>query len=163
MSTLVVFAFKSEDGAKKALSTLEALQKQKLVDVQDAAIVTRKADGKPNVKQLHSMVGIGALGGAFWGMLIGLLFFMPFLGLAIGALSGAVAGKFSDIGIDDNFIKQVSEEIQAGQSGLFLLVGNVVWDRVEPSLKELGATIVKTNLSTEQEAKLREAFGAEQA
>ncbi len=108
MSELLVFAFDTPDGANGMVGTIQDLQKQQLIRLADAAIVVRKPDGKAKVKQLNSLVGAGALGGAFWGMLIGLLFFMPWLGLAIGAISGAIAGKLSDVGIDDNFIKEVS-------------------------------------------------------
>ena len=113
MSELIVLAFKDEATAKQAEAELQSLQKQQLIELADAAVVTRREDGKVKVKQAHSLVGAGALGGAFWGMLIGLFFFMPWMGLAIGAITGAIAGKFSDIGIDDNFIKDVGQTARA--------------------------------------------------
>ena len=85
MSDLIVLAFNSEDGALKLRDKLLSMQKGHLIELADAAVVVRGQDGKAKVKQLHSLVGAGALGGAFWGMLIGLLFFMPWLGLAAGA------------------------------------------------------------------------------
>jgi uncharacterized membrane protein len=94
MSDLYVLAFKTETGAQEAAETIKDLQKQELITLEDAAIVVRREDGKVKVKQAQSLVGAGALGGAFWGMLIGLIFWMPWLGLAIGALSGAVAGHW---------------------------------------------------------------------
>jgi uncharacterized membrane protein len=108
------------------------------------------------------LVGAGALGGAFWGMLIGLIFLVPWLGLAIGAISGAIAGKFSDIGIDDKFIKEVGATVEPGHSALFMLVEQMTDDRVLPELGKFHPTVLRTNLSTEDEAKLRAAFGAEE-
>jgi uncharacterized membrane protein len=92
-------------------------------------------------------------------MLIGLLFFMPFLGLAAGALGGALGGKFEDIGIDDNFIKQVGSSIQPGQSALFLLIREATPDRVIEALKQYHPEVIHTSLTAEQEAKLKDAFG----
>ena len=115
------------------------------------------------VKQATSLVGAGAMGGAFWGMLIGLLFFAPWLGLAVGAASGALAGKMSDVGVDDNFIKQVGAAIQPGQSALFVLVREATTDKVVEALKPYGGEIIHTNLSSEDEARLKEAFGAVEA
>jgi uncharacterized membrane protein len=160
MSDLVVLAFDSPNGAKDALKNVDELQKQQLLKLDDAAVVERSSDGKPRVHQAHSLVGAGAFGGAFWGMLIGLLFFMPWLGLAVGAISGALAGKFSDIGIDDRFIKEVGDAIKPGTSALFLMVGEVKADRVIDELDQLrGAQVLRTSLSKDAEDKLREALG----
>lgn len=160
MSELIVLAFDSADGAQQALHEVGSLQKQNLITISDAATVHRKEDGKVKVKQAQSLVGAGALGGAFWGMLIGLLFFMPWLGLAVGAVSGAIAGRFSDIGIDDSFIKEVGETVEPGHSALFLLVVSMTEDRVIPELKKLDPTVLRTNLSKDDEEKLKAAFGA---
>jgi len=157
----VVLAFDSEMGAARMGETIKELQKEHIISLDDAAIVVRDRDGKAHVKQASSLVGQGALGGAFWGMLIGLLFFAPWLGLAIGAISGALAGKFTDIGIDDKFIKEVGNTIQPGNSALFLLVRDATPDKVLQEMQAFpGTTVVKTSLSTEAEAKLKAAFGA---
>ncbi len=162
MSELIVLAFEAPDGAEKALAEVASLQKQELISLSDAATVVRKPDGKVKVKQAQGLVGAGALGGAFWGMLIGLLFWMPWLGLAIGAVSGAIAGKFTDIGIDDNFIKEVGNTVEPGHSALFLMVERITEDRVLPELAKLDPTVLRTNLSAEDEAKLKAAFGADE-
>ena len=161
MSDLIVLAFKTETGAQEAAETIKSLQKQELITLEDAAIVVRNQDGKAKVKQAQSLVGAGALGGAFWGMLIGLIFFMPWLGLAVGALSGAIAGHFTDIGIDDKFIKEVGNTIEPGHSALFLLVVKATTDRVMDALKKYDVEVLQTSLSAEDEAKLKEAFAAE--
>jgi uncharacterized membrane protein len=107
-------------------------------------------------------VGVGALGGAFWGMLFGLIFFLPILGLVIGATAGAISGKFTDYGINDDFIKELRSKVTEGTSALFLLTGAITRDKVEEAFApEERGELIQSNLSTEQEAKLREDFGAE--
>ena len=120
----------------------------------DAATVVCRQDGK--VKQANSLVG------GVWGMLIGLLFWAPWLGLTIGAITGAIAGKFSDVGIDDDFIKEVSNTIEPGHSPLFLLVAQATPDKVLAELQKFQPTpiFLRTSLSTEGEAWLKTAFGA---
>ncbi len=138
------------------------LQKQKIVELEDAAVVIRKQDGKVKVKQAVSLVGEGALGGAFWGMLIGLIFWMPWLGLALGALGGALGGSLTDIGIDDEFIKEVGNTIEPGHSALFLLVRKATPDKLADELEKFDAKVLQTSLSQEDEEKLRALFGAEE-
>ena len=162
MSEMIVFTFKDESGAEQMRDSLVALQKEHLITLSDAAVVVRKPDGKVKVKQATSLVGAGALGGAFWGMLIGLLFFMPWLGLAVGAITGALAGKLTDYGIDDDFIKECGSTIEPGHSALFLLVEQWTEDKVMDRLKGFDATVLRTSLSKEDEAKLIAAFGAEE-
>lgn len=163
MATMAVFALDTEEGANAMAQKLIELQKQQLITIDDAAVVTRKADGKPKIKQLNDLVGAGALGGAFWGLLFGMLFFMPWMGLAVGAVTGAVSGKFSDVGIDDQFIKDVGNSIKPGTSALFLITENAVIDKVIPEIKQFNPKVIKTSLSTEQEAKLKELIGVETA
>jgi len=159
MSELIVFAFKDETGSAEMSAAIQDLQKQQLITLSDAATVIRKEDGKVKVKQANNLVGAGALGGAFWGMLIGLLFLAPWLGLAVGAVTGALAGKFTDYGIDDKFIKDVGETVEPGHSALFLLIADWTEDKVLDELKKYDPTVLRTSLSKEDEAKLRAAFG----
>jgi uncharacterized membrane protein len=159
MATLSVLKFNSPDGANQALTTLQRLQQQQLIQVLDAAIVSWPPDKKsPKTKQALNTAGAGALGGAFWGLLFGLIFFIPILGLAIGAATGALAGALTDVGIDDNFIKQSRDKVTPGTSALFLMTEGAVVDRVIPELQALNPELISTNLSAEQEAKLRELF-----
>jgi uncharacterized membrane protein len=159
MSSLVVFTFPTQGGAQEVLEVVKRLQREQLIELEDAAVVWREPDGKPKVRQATSLVGPGAWGGAFWGMLIGLLFFAPWLGMAIGAVTGAVAGRFADIGIDDTFIRDVEQKIPPGTSALFLLVRRATIDRVLAALQPYHPEVLQTSLSAEQEARLREAFG----
>ena len=160
MSTLIVVAFDDETGAIEMRDALKQMQKQHLLKLEDAAVVVRKPDGKVKVKQAVSLVGEGALGGAFWGMLIGILFWMPWLGLAVGAASGALAYSLADVGVDDGFIKRVGSTIEPGHSALFLLVEDVKPDKVLDELKQFKGKILHTSLSSRDEEKLRAAFGA---
>ena len=162
MSTLSVLKFPTADGAQQMQGTLLALQKQHIIEIQDAAIVTwPQGKKKPKTEQLHNMAGAGALGGAFWGMLFGLIFFIPFFGLTVGAAIGALAGKFTDYGIDDNFIKQSREQVTEGTSALFVLTSGAVQDKVVEAMKGQNFEIISTNLPKEKEDELRAAFGAE--
>jgi uncharacterized membrane protein len=160
MATLTVWRFGTADGAENALATLERLQKEELIRVQDAAIVSWPEGSKrPRTRQLHNLAGAGALGGMFWGMLFGLIFFIPLLGAAIGAAMGAMAGSLTDVGIDDEFIKRVREKVTPGTSALFVMTTDAVIDRVAAEFRGTQAELISTNLSAEQEAALRHAFG----
>ncbi|MFC6976652.1 DUF1269 domain-containing protein [Halomicroarcula sp. GCM10025709] len=150
------------DGAKDMREKMFDFQKRELIQLEDAAVVVRNEKGRAKVKQAHSLVGAGALGGAFWGMLIGLLFFAPWLGLIAGAAAGAVSGKLGDIGIDDTFIKEVSEAIEPGTSALFLLTREAQLERIVEETSDVEFEIIETNLSPEDETRLREAFAAEE-
>ena len=151
------------DGAEAMRDRMYDLQKRELIKIEDAAVVVRDEKGRAKVKQAHSLVGAGALGGAFWGMLIGLLFFAPWLGLLAGAAGGALSGKLGDIGIDDDFINEVRDAIEPGNSALFLLAreGNVERIKEELSDFEHDFEIIDTNLSPEDDKRLRETFAAE--
>lgn len=159
MATLTVWRFPTAEGAERTLATLERLQAEELVSIHDAAIVTWPADRrKPRTRQLHSLAGAGALGGAFWGLLFGLIFLVPLLGAAIGAATGALTGALTDAGIDDGFIKEVREKVTPGTSALFVMTSDAVLDRVRAALKGTEAELIRTNLTEEDEARLREAF-----
>ncbi len=162
MATLSVLKFPTADDAQQMENTLLELQKQHAIEVQDAAIVTwPKGKKQPKTQQLHSLTGQGALIGAFWGMLFGLIFIVPFFGLAAGAAMGALAGKFTDYGIDDNFIKQTREKVTEGTSALFLLTSGAVQDKVVEAMKDQTFEIIMTNLPKAKEDELRAVFGAE--
>jgi uncharacterized membrane protein len=162
MATLTVWKFHTATGAREVLDKLEGLKKQHLIEIADAAIVEwPQGKKKPKTKQAVNLAGAGALNGAFWGMLFGLLFFVPFFGMAVGAAMGALAGHFSDYGVDDDFIKSVRDQVTEGTSALFLLTGQVTLDKVEDELKGHIGTLIKSNLTKEQEEKLRKGFGEE--
>jgi uncharacterized membrane protein len=159
MAALTVWKFETVEGAGQALGILEGLSKQQLITIDDAAIVYWEVGKKkPKNHQAHSLTGAGALGGAFWGMLFGLIFFVPFFGLVVGAAAGALAGHFSDYGIDDKFIKEVQSEVTEGTSALFLLTSDATVDKVQDAFKDTQMELIRSNLSTEQEAQLLEDY-----
>ena len=166
MSDLIVVAFKGEDTADQVLNKLLALQKEHLIDLEDACVVVRDRHGNVHLKQAVNLVGVGAASGgawgALWGTLIGLLFLNPLAGLltgaAIGAGTGALSGALSDYGIDDEFIRSVGSTIEPGSSALFILVRRATLDKVLPELRPFGGTVLRTSLSNEQEERLRQAL-----
>lgn len=166
MSDLIVVAFPGEDTADQVLNKLQALQKEHLIDLEDACVVVRDRNGKVHVKQAVNLVGLeaasGGAFGAFWGTLIGLLFLNPLAGLltgaAFGAGAGALSGMLSDYGIDDDFIRSLGDTLEPGTSALFVLVRRVTLDKVLPELRPFGGKVIRTSLSTEQEARLRRAL-----
>jgi uncharacterized membrane protein len=173
MSDLVAVSFKGEDTADQVLNKLAALQKEHLIDLEDACVVVRDASGNVRLKQAMSLVGAGAgaasggLSGAMWGTLIGLLFLNPLAGLltgaAVGAGAGALSGSLVDYGIDDEFIRSLGATIEPGSSALFVLVRRATPDKVMPELRPFGGTVLRTSLPNEQEERLRQALQGVQA
>ena len=162
-STLTVWKFATPEGAREAVRTLEDMQKQDLLTILDFATVSwEEGRKKPVTKQGSPTTSAGALGGAFWGMLFGLIFFVPLLGAAVGAASGALTGSLADVGIDDDFIKQVRSEVTPGTSALFLMTTGTVLDRVKDGFAaHEPSELIYTNLSAEQESALRSVFEEE--
>jgi uncharacterized membrane protein len=162
VATLTAWKFDTPTGADAVLLKLKQLEDQELIQIHDSAVVSwppgRK---KPWTREEHSGAGKGALGGGFWGLLFGLIFFVPLLGVAIGAAAGALAGSLTDVGISDRFIREVREKVTPGTSALFLLSSDAVYDRLAAELQGFDAELISTNLSDEQEAHLRGAFGLE--
>jgi uncharacterized membrane protein len=166
MSELVVIAFNGRDTADHVLNDLRSMQREYLVDLEDAVVVTRDAEGKLNLKQSVNLVGMGAMSGgtwgALWGVLVGVLFMNPLLGLvagaAAGAGAGALGGALSDYGINDDFIKKMGETIGSDSSALFVLFKKVTLDKVLPEFHRYQGQVLKTSLTDEQEAKLRDAL-----
>lgn len=159
MATLTVWKFNDPSGAEAALAKVEALQKQELIVVDDAATVSWPVGKRgPKTKQLNSLTGLGALDGAFWGTLFGLLFFIPIIGLVTGAALGALGGSLSDIGIDDDFINSVRSKVKEGTSALFLMSENAVVERVQEAFAGIEMELIASNLSSDQEANVAELF-----
>ena len=162
MSSLTVWKFRSSDGAQLAIDVLADLQRAQLIRVLDAAVVSWDVGkSKPRTRELGDTRRAGALGGGFWGLLFGLIFFIPILGLAIGAATGALIGSMADVGISDAFIREVREKVRPGTSALFLLSSDAVIGQVADRFRYADAELISTSLSSDQEAKLREAFSVE--
>lgn len=163
MTTLTVWKFNTPEGAQEVLTKLIDLQKERIIEIKDAATVSwYEGKKKPQTKQAVNLVGIGALDGAFWGLLFGLLFFCPIFGIAVGASMGALGGSLRDYGINDDFINNVKSKVTEGTSALFLLTREATLDKVEEALGGITAELIQSNLSNEEEAKLREHFSLEE-
>jgi uncharacterized membrane protein len=166
MSNLVVFDFDGIHTADEVLNKLRSLQKEYLIDLEDACVVEREKGGKIHIKQAVNLTAMGAAAGgtrgAMWGALVGLLFMNPLAGMAIGAITGAGAGALSgslaDYGIPNDFIKKLGATIPEGSSALFVLFKSVTEDKVLPEIQPYKPRILKTSLSDEAEAKLRAAL-----
>jgi uncharacterized membrane protein len=159
MATVTVLRFTTATDADAALDQIKALQKQHLITLHDAAIVSwPEGQQAPRTRQLVDLVTNSALSGMFWGILFGLIFVTPFFGLALGGAVGAIGGALRDYGIDDDFIKNIRGAVTPGTSALFLMTSDAVLDRVAAVLKERDFEIIATNLSSQQERKLRDLF-----
>ena len=166
MAELVAVAFDSVTEAEQALAELRRLQKEYLIDLEDAVIAVRRPNGEVDLRQGVNLVGIGAasggLWGSLWGTLVGMLFLNPLvgfaLGTAIGAGTGALAGKLSDYGINDDFMKELSKTLKPDSSALFILIRKVQPEKVLNELSRFRGHVLRTSLSPEQEARLQAAL-----
>jgi uncharacterized membrane protein len=157
MSDLIIVAFPDEATALAAREALMALQKQYLIEMEDAVVVTRDEDGQVHLNQSVNLTTGGAIGGGIWGTLIGVLFLNPLVGAAVGAGAGALAGKFSDIGINDQFLRDIGQSLDKGGAAVGMLVRKVTADKVLEKLepfREKGR-VIHTSLSREAEEKLK--------
>ena len=136
MSTLVAVVFNDEHTAFAMRAELARMQKELLIELEDAVVVTRDQNGKTKLDQAVNLTSAGALGGGFWGMLIGMIFLNPLLGFALGAGAGALSGKFSDIGLDDKMMKDLASSFKPGSSALFVIVRRATTDKVLEGLKQ---------------------------
>ena len=163
MSTLVVIGYNEIHKAEEVRLTLVKLQRDYLIDLEDAVAVTKDAKGKIKLHQTVNLTAAGAASGGFWGMLIGLIFLNPLLGLAVGASAGAVSGALVDLGINDQFMKDLAATLTPNSSALFVLVRKSTPDKVLEEVKGTGGTILKTSLSHEDETRLQAALSAAKA
>jgi uncharacterized membrane protein len=159
MAALTVWRFDRLDGAEQAEAILLRMAREGDIGIQDAATVTwPTGQKKPRTRHLTDLTGERAGWGAFWGFLFGLMFFVPLLGAAVGAGVGAMAGHFASTGIDHEFIRSVQDTVVPGTSALFLLSDHAAMGRVKLEFVGMKPELISTNLSEEQEQRLREAF-----
>jgi uncharacterized membrane protein len=158
MSDLVAISFDDEFKADEVVNTLAKLQKAHLIDLEDAAVIVKNSEGKVKLKQTQNLVAAGAVSGGFWGLLFGTLFLSPLLGAAVGAATGALSGKATDLGINDQFMKELGATLTPGTSAIFVLVRKATPDRVIEELKPFNGKIMRTSLSVDDEEKLKAAL-----
>ena len=160
MSDLIAVAYPDQATAEKVRDELAQLTREHVIEIADAVVVTRQPDGKVKLHQTVNPTGTGAAGGALWGGLIGLIFLAPLLGAAIGAAAGAASGAVTDLGIEDNFMKELGQSLPEGGAALFVLVRQVTPDKVIPRISEYGGKVLQSSLSNESEQRLQEALDA---
>ena len=166
MSELIVVAFDGPNKADEVLNELRNLQREYLIDLEDAVVAVRRPDGKVKLNQSVDLVGTtaasGGLWGALWGTLVGVLFLNPLVGLAVGTMvgagTGALAGALSDYGIDDNFIRELAKTLSPNSSAIFVLIRKMQPEKVLAELSRFHGRVLRTSLSPEQEAKLQAAL-----
>jgi uncharacterized membrane protein len=163
MSDLVVIEFPTEAKAEEVRQKLLGLQKEYLIELGDAVIAVKEPNGGVKLNQLVNTTAVGAVGGAFWGSLIGLIFLNPLIGAAVGAASGALSGKLTDIGINDDFMKQVGATLQSGNAALFLLIRKLTTDKVLEAVRGDGGKVLQTSFDHTKEQALRDALADAQA
>ena len=170
MSQLLVFGVDSPQTAEKVLDLAKDLGKQQLLELADAAWVERTQDGSVKLHQSVNltamMAGSGAVTGALWGTLIGLLFLNPLagavVGAGVGAGTGAVTGKLTDIGVNDDLIREIGQALEPGKAAVFFLARNATVDRVIEAIKPYNPKVIQTNLSVDSERELIEALQGQQ-
>lgn len=163
MSELIVIAYDQPYQAEEVRLKFLKMQREYLVDLEDAVVAIRQPDGKVKLNQVFDLTSAGAIGGGFWGALIGLIFMNPLLGAAVGAGAGAISGTLSDVGINDNFMKELAKTLTPGSSALFVLVRKATVDKVLEELRGAGGKLIQTSLSHDDEAKLQAALDATKA
>jgi uncharacterized membrane protein len=159
VSDLVAIAYPDQATAERVRGRLGEAIKSRIIELDDAVIVTRDQDGKVKLHQSVSPVGAGATGGALWGGLIGLLFLAPLLGMAVGAAAGAASGALADYGVDDRFMKELGEKLEPGSAALIVLVRKMTPDKILENIQEQGQ-VIQSSLSNEAETRLNEALTA---
>lgn len=158
MSDLIVIAFPSEEKADAIRQKVLSMQKEYLIQLGDAVVAVKQPNGQVKLNQIFHPTAAGAAAGSFWGLLIGLLFMMPLAGAALGAGAGALGGAMTDFGIDDKFMKSLTESLQPGNAALFLLIGKMTADKVFEDLRGVGGTVLRTSLDRSKEQALRDAL-----
>jgi uncharacterized membrane protein len=160
MSDLIVIGYEDQSKAEEVRTQLLKLQKEYLIDLEDAVVAVKNDEGKVKLHQITNLTAVGAVSGGFWGSLIGLIFLNPLLGLAAGASAGALSGALTDVGINDDFMKNLAATFKNGSSLLFVLVRKSTPDKVLAEIQGSGGKVIKTSLTHEQEQKLQAALDA---
>ncbi len=162
MSNLVVVGFSNAADAFQMRGALAQMQTQYLIEMEDVVVVTRDAKGAVQLHQAMNLTSAGAVSGAFWGSLIGLLFLNPLLGAVVGAGSGALSGKLADLGINDQFMKDLAATLTSGSAALFVLVRRSTPDKLLEGLKPFAGKgkVLQTSLTKDKEDELRKVLEA---
>lgn len=160
MSSLIAIVYPSEKKAEEVRDLVFDLAKRYLIKFNDLVIATRDEKGRVKLNQLFNTTAAGAAGGSFWGLLIGLIFLNPLLGVAAGAAGGAISGALTDAGINDKFMKDLGAALKPGDAALFVLVQDMTADKVLAEIKGHGGVVLHTSLDETREKELRDALAS---
>lgn len=158
MSELIVIGHDSVEQAEAARTALFAMVREDLLEVTDAVVATVDAKGTIRLHHMVDFWTLGAGGGAFWGLLAGLLVLQPIAGMLLGATAGALSGAMTDFGIKDEFMREVTATLAPGKAALFVLLRVSASDMVIARLGESGGKILRTDLDPAAEDRLRATF-----
>jgi uncharacterized membrane protein len=155
MASLVVMTYEDMDEAEKVREGISKGEHQGYISLDDSAVIVKDLEGNVHVKnQVDRGVKVGAVGGGVLGLLVG-VFFFPLGAVVLGALGGALIGKFFDMGVDKKFIKDVSDALKPGSSALFIIIRDAEPAYAIGVLEKYKGTVYQTNLPTELEDELR--------
>jgi uncharacterized membrane protein len=156
---LIVAAFPDEDGASKALNALKEARKERLIGIQDAAVIQRRVDNTLHIRETGDMTGgRGAVIGGIVGAAIGLVAPPTVLVTAgIGAAIGGLAARLRDSGFPDDRLRELGEALQPGTSALVAVIEHTWVAEVERELAELGARMVTEEIKAEIASQLEDA------
>ncbi|MCH7232267.1 DUF1269 domain-containing protein [Glycomyces sp. L485] len=142
MTDLVVFGFGDFEAAERARARILDLQRQQHIELEDTVVV-EKFDGKIRLRQVRDTTAGEATGGVLWEGLIDLLFFMPLLGMAVGAGAGALSGSAADLGVDDDFMRELGRKLDPGNAAVFALVRQASRDKVVEELADMDGRLIQ--------------------
>jgi uncharacterized membrane protein len=163
VSDLIAVAYPDKNTAEAVRDRLFQLMTERVIELEDAVIVDRDENGKVKLHQVHNTAARGAVGGALWGGVIGLLFLAPLLGMAVGAAAGGASGAMTDVGVNDDFMRSLGEKLPEGGAALIVLVRKVTPDKVIPEISHFGGDVIQTSLDNDAETRLREVLERKEA
>lgn len=157
MPNLVVITFEDPEQAQQVLEALREEEHDHQISLDDTAVVVKAEDGTVEVNnEVDRGIKIGAVGGGLLGLLIGFLVGGPLVSLALGAIAGALGGDLANLGIDQRFINDVTEDLAPGSSALFLMAHDADPEATAAALEPYEGKVYYSYLPEETEAQLRE-------
>lgn len=163
MSELIIVGYRDHATAGRAADRVIELQRDFIVELSGLATVRVDDDGKKHVDLPHKIVGASAAAGGLWGVMIGLLFLAPGLGLLLGGAVGALSGKLGKAGINRAFQERVEDLLEPGHAAVVIMARKMTEDKFNAGMSEFGGTVLQTSLSEEDEAELAAELGGTEA
>ncbi|MFD9407943.1 DUF1269 domain-containing protein [Streptomyces sp. NPDC059989] len=156
MSELIVIGYDHPETARQAYATVQELHRDHVISVSGLAVVSVDAEGETHVDTPSRLIGPSAAAGAVWGMVFGVLFLLPGVGLVAGAAVGGLLGKLGKSGVDDSFRRQVQDLLKPGSAAVAIMGLMVSEDRFTDAMRRHGGTVLQTSLGAAEENELAE-------